>query len=488
MNEVNSSAEHPHKIGHWPISILNGMSAIVALFLPILMSRFLSPDDIGRYKILFLYLMTVPAVSLTGGIENGLYYWAGLGSDGKPLVRSGWSLTLAHSLFFALIVLLAFPWLPTWLNWTPRESLAFLFASFTVALSTFFEALLIARKKIWAGAFFSSGFDSIKTFSILGSVLYFKTAESTVWAYGIASGIKIIASILFGFKDGWIPLWPDFSSAKQVMKYSLPVSISGIFDLFMNYSDRFLLSVIITPAQFAMYTFGCLALPPLQIIERSVNKVLIPKLTMAIKNEDRALASLLYNKAIEQIMMIYIPSVVGLFVFAEPIIRLLFTDKYLEASEYLRIYAFWYLISAIPYDVGARASGNGKWILKTNAIMGVFSFTLCGIMTWLWGTHGALLALIFSAGILRLFGYTLMLKTFSWSLSKMIPQRSIFLFSILSLFLGIISYLLKSYFVKDIFWLLVCGGCFAIIYLVSLFILRRDLFGVKLPFNNDSNV
>ncbi len=472
---------------HWPISILNGLSAMVALFLPMLMSRYLVADDIGRYKILFLYLMTVPALSLTGGIENGLYFWAGLGEEGKSKVRSGWSLTFAHSLIFFIIVIVTFPWLPQWFGWTMRESLAFAVASFSVALSTFYEALLIARNQIWKGAIFSSSFDTVKTMSILAAVLCFKTAESAVWAFAATSFLKIGVTLFFGAKDGWIPRWPDFSSARDVMKYSLPVSFSGIFDLLMNYSDRFLLSVIITPAQFAIYTFGCLSLPPLQIIERSVNKVLIPKLTLAIKNKDSEEACHLYREALEQIMMIYIPAVIGLFIFAEPIIHLLFTEKYIGAASFLRIYSIWYLFSAIPYDVAARASGDGKWILRTNIIMGIFSFLLCGLLTWLWGAYGALASLILSVAILRIRGLAMMLFQLSWTFKKMIPFRSLYFFLVLSLSLGIFSIAAKGMFKNDLWWFFICGGIFAIIYFMALFFIKKELFGLNKKTKNKNN-
>ncbi len=469
------------KVSHWPISILNGLSAMVALFLPMIMSRLISADDIGRYKVLFLYLLTMPALSLTGGIENGLYYWAGLGEDGRPQVRTGWSLTLLLSLIFMVAVIVVSPWLGQWFGWSQGESLAFVIASFTVALANFYEALLIATKRIWPGAFFSAGFDAMKTISLLSAVMYYRTAESAVWAFTVTSLIKIAVTLFFGSREGWIPLIPEFKSIKEVMKYSLPVSVSGIFDLLMNYSDRFLLSVIISPAEYAIYTFGCLSLPPLQILERSVNRVLIPKLTLSIKQHDRQSCIHLYNEAVEQIMMLYIPAVVGLIVFAEPIIRLLFTEKYIAAASFLRLYALWYLVSGWPYDVAARASGDGRWILKTNMIMGAFSLSVCALLTWWLGALGALISLIVSVTMLRFLGFRLMHKKFHWNFKELVPVKSLMLFSTFAVILGIGSFGLKGLFATEFWWLVICGGAFALVYLGVLIYFRRDLFDFHIP-------
>jgi O-antigen/teichoic acid export membrane protein/peptidoglycan/xylan/chitin deacetylase (PgdA/CDA1 family) len=463
-------------IGHWPISFLNGVSAIIALCLPMLMSRLLSADEIGSYKIFFLYLVTVPSIALTGGIENGLYFWGGQGESGREEVRSAWTLTLFNSLVFFLVVASLSPWLAGWMGWTSSQMGAFVFASATVALSTFYEALLIARGKIWSGAIFAAAFDLFKTGLILAFILIYKTAESALWAYTIVCAIKIAMSLILGRKSGWIPLLPTFKSAKSVMKYALPVSFSGVFDLLMNYSDRFLLSVIINPAQFAVYTFGCLALPPLQILERSVNKVLIPRLTTAIQENDKLHAAHLYREAMEQIMMIYIPAVVGLYIFAEPIITILFTQKYIQAAIFLKVYCLWYLLAGIPYDVAARASGNGQWILRTNMLVGTISLLSCVLFTWLWGAMGALASLIFVLVLQRSLGLRQMIRHLSWDLSEMLPTRSLLLFTITSLALGAGSLFATPHFESDTKAFFVCAPIFAIVYFAVLIIAKPNLF------------
>ncbi|MGZ3807981.1 MAG: oligosaccharide flippase family protein, partial [Bacteriovorax sp.] len=256
-----------------------------------------------------------------------------------------------------------------------------------------------------------------------------------------------------------------------------PVSTSGIFDFFMNNSDRFLLSVLISPVQFVSYTFGCLSIPPLQILESSVNRVMIPQLATAIEREDKLHAAHLYRSGLEQIMLIFIPSFIGLFVFAEPIIKLLFTERYIDSVPYLRLYALWILLSGIPYDVAARASGNGKWILKNTVRMGSFSIILCSLLAWKFGAFGALSAMIITLLVQKSFGFNLMINTYGWSFKEMIPTKTLILYSGLAGLLGIISMLLKNYFDSKIMWFIYCSIPFAIAYLGTLAFLRNDFLG-----------
>ncbi|MDD4973346.1 MAG: oligosaccharide flippase family protein [Bacteriovorax sp.] len=476
MNDEKQTA-----ISHWPISILNGISALIGLVLPMFMSRIVSGNEIGKYKIMFLYLAMIPALSFSGGIENGLYYWTGLLHKAKEKVRGAWSMAIIQSVIFFIVVIIFSPIIRPWLNWSWDQYISVSIAGLTVVLASMYESILIARKKIWSGAIFSAIFNTINTITILVTIIIFKSAVMIVWAYAITMMLKIAASYYLGVKEGWVPVGLDLKEARSVLKYYFPVSTSGIFDFLMNNSDRFLLSILISPVQYAGYMFGCLSIPPLQILESSVNRVMIPQLATAIERNDKLQAAHLYRFGLEQIMLIFIPSFVGLFVFAEPIITLLFTEKYITSVPYLRFYSMWILLSGIPYDVAARASGNGKWILKNTIKMGSFSLILCSLLAWKFGPYGALIAMIITLLVQKFLGFNLMLKTYEWSLKEMIPVKSLFLYSGLAGSLGIASILLKNYFNSRLIWFAYCGIPFALVYLGTIFFLQKNLLG-DLPF------
>lgn len=474
-----SSKESKKKviIGHWPISILNGIVALLSLAIPIYMSRVVSSEEIGKYKILFLYLTMIPSLTLCTGIESGLYYWTGLIKNAREKVRGAWSMAIIQSVTFFIIIMIFSPIIRLWLNWSWEEYISFAFAGLTVVLSSLYESILIGRKKIWTSAFFSTVFNTINVLMIISAIFIFKSAVIIVWGYAFTMSLKIAASYYLGVKEGWIPLGLDLKEAKNVVKYYLPVSSAGVFDFLVNNSDRFLLSLLITPAQFVSYSFGCLAIPPLQILESSVNRVIIPQLTTAIEKNDRSHAAQLYRSGLEQIMLIFIPACMGLFIFAEPIIKLLFTEKYIDAAPYLKLYAVMILLTGIPYDIAARASGNAKWILKNTIRMGVFSLILCVVLASKFGPFGALMAMIITLVIQKTFGFNLMVKTYNWSLKEMIPFNTLFLYMALASFLGLSSVIVKRYFTNDLTWFIVCGLHFAVIYLATLAVLRKDLFG-----------
>lgn len=464
-------------ISHWPISILNGMVALISLAIPMYMSRAVPGEEIGKYKIVFLYLTMVPALTLSTGIESGLYYWTGLAENAREKVRGAWSMALIQSVVLFTILIIFSPFFRTWLNWSWEQYISFAFASLTIVLSSLYESILIGRKKIWTSALFSTFFNTINTITVIMAILIFKSAVMIVWGYTITMLIKIAASYYLGVREGWVPAGLDLKEAKNVLKYYLPVSSAGVFDFLVNNSDRFLLSLLITPVQFVSYSFGCLAIPPLQILESSVNRVIIPQLATAIEQKDKRHAARLYRSGLEQIMLIFVPASMGLFIFAEPIIRLLFTEKYIDSVPYLRLYALLILFTGIPFDIAARASGNGKWILKNTIRMGTFSLILCALLAWRFGPFGALFAMIITLAVQKCFGFNLMVKTYGWSFKEMIPLNTLYLYFGLASSLGVTCLFVRSYFSSDLTWLTTCSIHFAIIYLGTLLIIRKDLFG-----------
>jgi O-antigen/teichoic acid export membrane protein len=470
-------------INHWPISILNGLVALISLAIPMYMSRVVSADEIGKYKIVFLYLTMVPSLTLSTGIESGLYYWTGLMENAREKVRGAWSMALIQSVLFFIILIIFSPFIRAWLNWSWEQYISFAFASLTIVLSSLYESILIGRKKIWKSALFSTFFNTINALTVVLAILIFKSAIMIVWGYTITMFIKIAASYYLGAKEGWIPLGLDLKEAKNVLKYYLPVSSAGVFDFLVNNSDRFLLSLLITPIQFVSYSFGCLAIPPLQILESSVNRVIIPQLATAIECGDKAHAARLYRSGLEQIMLIFVPASVGLFIFAEPIIKLLFTEKYIDSAPYLKLYALLILLTGIPYDIAARASGNAKWILKNTIRMGAFSLMICALLAWKFGPFGALMGMIITLVVQKFFGFNLMVKAYGWSLKEMIPLNTLYLYFVLASSLGLACLFLRSYFYSDLRWFVTCSINFAVIYLGTLFVIRKDLFG-KIPLLN----
>ena len=162
---------------HWPITFTNGAAALLSIFLPLALVRILSPEQVGRYNIFFLYVMLCPGLFLTGGFNNGLYLWAGRYPEAKSEVRQSWSLLMGITLTACALGLICAPWAAPRIKMPTRDlQLILVSIPFAVA-SAFFEDLLIARGKIWTGAQYGSIFNVLRTSSLLAAAWWTRRGQ-----------------------------------------------------------------------------------------------------------------------------------------------------------------------------------------------------------------------------------------------------------------------------------------------------------------------
>ncbi len=440
------------------------------------MARLLPAADIGIFRIFFLYLMAIPALSCSVGMINGLFYWGGKEEAGMQSIReAGFLLSLLSGVVFLLLAIFSFLH-GSIFDLGPKEAILFAFAAAPTILNSFYESATIAKGRIVWGAIFSAVFEFIRAAAMLAAVLYTRQIGPVIVAHIVVLSCKVILGQLLAVKDKYLGLTLRRSQAKEVFRYASPVSLAAIFDLVVNYSDRFILSAFLDPASFAFYMMGCLAVPPLQVFEQSVNKVLIPHMAEEIARGKSPYVAFLFKKSMRELMMIYIPAVVGMLIFSDAIVTLLFTKKYLAAALFLRIYAFSYLLLGIPYDAYFRAKGDSSWIFRNAVSFSVLSLCAVSLLAWRFGAVGALVGALLVQGMMRLRAIFLLKERLLSTFSELIPWKALTEFLLVSLSMGAISLLVKTYFITERNWFFICGFIYSLIY--GVLMLRRWRFHV----------
>jgi O-antigen/teichoic acid export membrane protein/glycosyltransferase involved in cell wall biosynthesis len=454
---------------HWPITLTNGTTAMLMLFLPLGLVRILSPEQLGRYQIFFLYIGISPSLFMTGALNNGVYHWAGKYPGAKPEVRQSWTLLVLLTFLISMIGLTISKPLAFHLNIPPLDLRLFLLAAPFIIASTFLEDLMISRGNIWTGSFYSAGFNLLKVAGFLAAAWWTRKAEALfLFFLGFAVLRTAIGLYLLSQSDETRFLLSR-ERIRNVLRYSLPVSLSSLAGLGLQNVDKIILSMRLSVVSYASYALGCLSIPPLEILETSVNRVMIPGLSKAFASKKPAEAAALYSEGVAELFRILMPAAVGLMIYSEPIVRILFTTRYLAAATFLRWYALAYLFMSLPYDAVARARGDGHWILRTSILFALF----CAPATWFaaghWGALGALGAMLTSVGGMRLYSLSYSQRHLGLPLSKFLPLREMMFELALAGVAALISILLYPLFSDSRTWFLVTGPLFTIIYFGGVF-------------------
>ena len=449
---------------HWPITLTNGAAAVFNLFLPLALVRILSPEQVGRYKVFSLYIILGPGLFLVSGLTNGLYHWVGKYPETKAEVRQSWTLLVGITAVLCAIGMIFSRGLEGVVGIPALDIRLFLLSSPFLLGAMFLEDLMIAKGRIWTGSLYASGFNVLRAAAVLFAAWWTHDVENVLWAILATTVVRTIIGLLLLSNSDEIK--PIFSKQKSLnaLRYAVPVSIAALAGLALQNMDQMILSFRLTPAKFAFYAMGCLSVPPLQVFETSVNRVLIPRLSRAFGMADFRRAAALFSQGVSELFRFLLPATLGLILYSRPIIHILFTDRYMAAAGYLRFYALFYLLFALPYDVVARARGDGGWILKTSLIFAPLSIGATWLATGRWGAMGALIAFLSVQLAIRLYSLVYQRRCFGADYSDFLPLKEMLQQTGLALAAGAGVIALRPLFSDARTWFLVTGPIFTLIY------------------------
>lgn len=446
------------------------------LFLPIILVRLLNPADVGIYKIFFLHLLTIPFLVMAGGPLHSIFYWIGQSDSAErtKFLNATWILTLLTSSLVLVIGLPLQAFLSEMLGLSTEYVQLLLLTGFLVCPSGHFSETTIASGRPAFGAVFSAGFEITKTIGFIAIAWQYRSLYGIFLFYALLLSLKLIISFALNHRHYSISFRTDGLYLKKVLRYCMPIALTGCLGFFIDKLDLLILSSHLNADDFAFYSMGCLVIPPLYILEMSVQKVLIPGLSRTYVQQDWRGAAGHFRKGISDIAYLIVPALFGLVTFAAPIVSVLYTDQYRESVTYLQIFAFSYLLLMIPHDSAARASGKTDWILKTYVVLTPLSLLILYFAAGAANPAQLLLLSLVLKALPKIIGLVYSRQIMHWQWSEMFPGKELICYFGLSAALAVASYLVKPFFANAVNWFLVCAPVFALIYLGTLMLLTGN--------------
>ena len=177
--------------------------------------------------------------------------------------------------------------------------------------------------------------------AIIGIVMAYKGFG--VWALVAQQLANVtINTCVLWLTVGWRPKWM-FSPERLrgLLNYGWKLLASGLLDTVYNKLREIIIAIFYTDADLAFYNRGN-ALPNLIVenINSSIDSVLLPVLSAEQDHKEQVRE--MTRRAIKVSSYVIMPLMMGLAVCAEPLIRLLLTEKWLPCVPYLRIFCFTY--------------------------------------------------------------------------------------------------------------------------------------------------
>ena len=453
---------------HWPIFVMGNFNALINLLLPLVLVRIFDPEEMGLYKIFFLYVGLIPFFTMTAGILTSVYYWVGDKVNFPKLSSAIWQLIFTFSLAAVLPIFLILLFLLKDQNLSHLDIALITFSSLLAAPSALYGEYAMASGRSARSLILGTSFEIIKVIGFVFIAYQWRDIKYIFYYYSLMMLGSFIFMNTLAYQEGAFHFKREKESWKKALDYSFPISLSAALVMIIEKADQLILATFLSTTDYAFYTLGCLVVPTILILESSIQKKLIPHLSSLYQKQEVLRMKEELKKAIEDIAFLTIPSIFGLILYSDVIVEILYTKEYQEAGLFLRVFALSYFMYLIPHDSLLRSTGQTKVLLKINITFAILSLLIILLSSYLSSAPVTL-----AVSIVLKIAYRAYLLKKSCSVVG-IPFLSLYSGSKLQTYLAFSAILCalcwwgNQFFDKPLMAFLINGGLFALIYLTVL--------------------
>lgn len=368
-------------------------SKLISFIITIVLARILSPAEFGLIAMLSIFIAIGNSL-LDGGLTSSLIRTAVVNQKDCSTV---FYFNLLGSIFIYLLLFSAAPLISNFYHQPILTSVVRVYG-ITLIINAFFgiqQTLLVKEMRFKAMTIIQ--IPAVVGGGLLGIIL--AKLGFGVWSLVWMSLLNaFISTLLHWWFSAWRPVIVfDFRSFKKHFNYGYKLTLSGLLDKLYQNIYTIIIGNFYAPAQLGFYARAdSTSQLPINIISSAINKVTFP-LFVKIADDDEQLVKI-YRRVMLQVLFWMTPALVWLCVVAEPLFRLILTEKWLPAVPYFQILC----VSGIMYPLSAynlnilKVKGKSNLFLKLEIIKKIIS--VIGIVcVFPFGIYGLLyLQLFFS--------------------------------------------------------------------------------------------
>ena len=341
-----------------------GSQGLLAL-VTILLARLLSPSVFGIVALTMVFI-TILQVFIDSGLGNVLIQKKNaddLDFSSVFFFNILVCLVLYIGLYFAAPHIASFYKMPDLVLVIRILSLILIVSGMRNIQQAYVSRYLLFKK------FFYATIGGTISGAIIG--IWMAYAGYGIWALVIQNLLTaVVGTIILWYVVAWRPkMMFSFQRLKDLFSYGWKLLVSALLDTGYNNLTSLVIGKLYTPANLAFYERGC-QFPQFIVsnINTAVDSVLFP--VMSAQQDDRERVRSMTRRAIKISTYLIMPIMMCLGVCAEPIVRLVLTEKWLPCVFFLRIFcfvfAFWPVHTANLNAI--KALGRSDLFLKLEIV------------------------------------------------------------------------------------------------------------------------
>ena len=453
----------------WKLMERGGTQGI-QLIVQIVLARLLLPEDYGIMALVLVFI-AIANVFVQSGLNTALI-------QKKDADEADFSSVFYLNLFIAgLIYIILFLIAPFIAAFYEEPELLLVFR--VLSISLFFCAVnslqeaVIARRMQFKKLFLSS-IGAILASGTIG--IYMAYMGFGVWALvGQYISNQLLITVILWFTVKWRPkLLFSTEKVRSLFSFGWKILVASLIDTIYRNLRNLIVGKMYNAQMLGFYNRGE-QFPALIItnINGSIQSVLFP--VLASQQDNRLRVKELMRRSIVMSSFLIFPMMVGLAVTAEPLVKLLLTDKWLPCVPFLQIfcagYALWPIHTANLQAI--NASGRSGIFLKIEIVKKIVGLTILAV-TMLFGIYAIAFGEVFFGIIATFINAYPNKKLLNYNYIE--QWNDIMPYLLLSLLMGAVIYLFKCVAFSPVTTVIIQVSVGVIFYLSMARLLKLECF------------
>lgn len=174
-----------------------------------------------------------------------------------------------------------------------------------------------------------------------------------VAAFLLAGAVGLVILYLKFYRKYERASEPEEGILRRVLEYSIPTTATRASVVLDSRVDTLLLGVLAGPVAVGFYTLARQIADVCIVPAQSIGYTITPAFGEQKAAGQISRAARLYEQALENVLLLYVPAGAGLILIAEPAIRYVFTEEYLGAVPIVQLFSLFILVRAVHKITGS---------------------------------------------------------------------------------------------------------------------------------------
>jgi O-antigen/teichoic acid export membrane protein len=366
------------------------LNQALALLSPLLLVRLLDIVEYGRYR---QFMSTAMLVTSLGGfaLAANLNYLIARSPDRAATDITKTCVLMALVGFVSAIAVAALrPWIvPEEIgsSWLLLAAYVFLFLNFEVLVSYW-----LAHGRSFPVMVYTLLITVWRLGTLLAAALYFRDVEMMFVTVVCAEAAKNLAVYAWLRARGLLVFRWHHDVFREQVRLVAPLGIGSVLNK-ANDFGKVVVGTQLGPVPMALYTTAAYQVPLVNIVQASLSDVIFPDMVKRSQTNPHA-GFALWRRAQTLIFAVICPAWLLLTYFAEPIIRIAFTEAYVEATPYFQVFLLLMVRQCFQFSVPLRSVADNASFATSNAIALVINAALIIALMPRYGLWGPTLGLV----------------------------------------------------------------------------------------------